>query len=231
MSTAAVSSSSIYQELQTYFQQRSGDIQQLGQALQEGDLTGAQQEYQTLQALGQGGPFANGDVFKVSQREQDFEAIGQALQTGDLAGAQQAFTELENTFHHSSQTTPPAEVVVVNLGGSASASAAGSAPSASASGESTQQPDSAAGSSPAAGNPEIVLNLGTASAGEQITIGVNNTGDGTEQVTVGVADAQNQNLEQIVLNLSQNSNEQIVLNFLNSSASSPAQGTSINTTA
>ncbi len=85
MSTTAVSSSSIYQELQAYFQQRSGEVAQLGQDLTSGNLTNAQQDFATLQSLGQGGPFANGDVFSPSnQREQDFTAIGQALQSGNL---------------------------------------------------------------------------------------------------------------------------------------------------
>ena len=231
MSTAAVSASSIYQQLQTFFQQRNQDLQQLGQDLRNGDLADAQQDYQTVQALGESGPFANGDVFKVSQRDQDFEAIGQALQSGDLTGAQQAFSELQSTYQSGSQNTSPVQTIVVNLGGAASASAAGSATSASASGDSTQQSASAAAPSSGSSGPEIVLNLGSASAGEQITIGVNNAGNGAEQVTIGIADGQNQKPEQIVLNLSQNSNEQIVLNFLNSSASSTSQGGSVNTTA
>ena len=60
MSTAAVSASSIYQELQTYFQARNSDLQQLGQALQSGDLAGAQQEFQAIQTLGQSGPSPTG---------------------------------------------------------------------------------------------------------------------------------------------------------------------------
>ncbi len=44
MSTAAVSSNSIYQELRSYFQQRRSDLQQLGKDLQSGDLSSAQQE-------------------------------------------------------------------------------------------------------------------------------------------------------------------------------------------
>src|SRR5271169_4151436 len=112
MSTAAVSTSSIYQELQTFFQQRGSDLQQLGQALQSGDLAGAQKEFSAIQSLGQSGPFASGDAFKSSQREQDFAAIGQALQSGDLAGAQQAFAQLQNTFHHQRSTEPPPSVVV-----------------------------------------------------------------------------------------------------------------------
>lgn len=99
MSTTPVSTGSIYQELQAYFQQRSSDISQLGQDLSSGNLTSAEQDFTTLQTLGQGGPFANGDVFAPkNQREQDFEAIGQALQSGNLSAAQQAFAQLESTF-------------------------------------------------------------------------------------------------------------------------------------
>src|ERR1035441_468434 len=63
MSIAAVSSSSIYQELQSFSQQRAADVQQLGKDLTAGNLANAQQDYTTLQTLGQSGPSANGDVF------------------------------------------------------------------------------------------------------------------------------------------------------------------------
>jgi len=229
MSTAAVSTSSIYQELQTFFQQRGSDLQQLGQALQSGDLAGAQKEFSAIQSLGQSGPFASGDAFKSSQREQDFAAIGQALQSGDLAGAQQAFAQLQNTFHHHHQQVseqPPA--VVVNLNAS---SPAASAPATSATSTSTDsQPTAASSTAPASGT-EIVLNLGNVTPGEQITIGVSNPGNGTEQVSIGVAQ-QNQAPEQITLNLNQNSNQQIILNLFNSTAaSSTAQGSGVNVTA
>ncbi len=103
MSIASVSSSSIYQELQAYFQQRTSDVSQLGQDITAGNLAGAQQDFATLQSLGQGGPFANGDVFAPrNQREQDFAAIGQALQAGDLSAAQQAFAQLQSTFKNGS---------------------------------------------------------------------------------------------------------------------------------
>ena len=49
MSTAAVSTSSINNGLQTYFQARQADLQKLGQALQSGDLTGAKQEISAIQ--------------------------------------------------------------------------------------------------------------------------------------------------------------------------------------
>jgi hypothetical protein len=106
MSTSAVSTSSIGNGLQTYFQARNSDLEKLGKALASGDLDAAKQEMSTIQTLGQSGPFANGDPFKISQREQAFEAIGQALQSGDLAGAQKAFAQLRSTFRHSPAPVP-----------------------------------------------------------------------------------------------------------------------------
>jgi hypothetical protein len=100
MSTSAISSSSIFQELQAYAQQRTADIQQLGKDLTAGNLANAQQDYATLQSLGQSGPSANSNVFGGSQRETALNAIGQALQSGDLAGAQQAFAQLQSTFQN-----------------------------------------------------------------------------------------------------------------------------------
>ncbi len=52
MSTSAVSSVSLHQKLDAYFGLRHRDLRQLGQALQTGDLTSAQQEYAALQNLG-----------------------------------------------------------------------------------------------------------------------------------------------------------------------------------
>jgi len=111
MSTSAVSSSSLYQQLQSYFQTRNSDQQQLGQALSSGNLANAQAAYNSITALGQEGPFASGNPFQVSQREQDFTAIGQALQSGDLAGAQQAFSTLQATFHGNTPKGPTAQPV------------------------------------------------------------------------------------------------------------------------
>jgi len=233
MSIAAVSSSLVYQQLQSYFQQRQSDLQQLGQSLQSGDLAGAQQEFSALQTLGQSGPFANGNDFKNSQRQQDFNAIGQALQSGDLAGAQQAFAQLQSTFQprqqQQSDETQPA--VVVNLSellSSASPAASSAAPSAAST--SAAQP-AAANSTASASGSEIVLNLGNLTPGEQISIGLSSGGNGSEQVTIGVAQP-NQNPEQITLNL--NPNQEIILNLLNSAASNsstPAQGSGVNVTA
>src|ERR1700722_6783535 len=89
---------SIYQQLQTYRQDRKADISQLGQDLQAGNLSAAQQDFSALTALGETGPSKNGQPFQRPDRAQDFNAIGQALQSGDLAGAQSAFTSLSGTF-------------------------------------------------------------------------------------------------------------------------------------
>jgi hypothetical protein len=203
MSTAAISSSSLFEQLQSYFQSRQSDLQQLGQDLQNGDLTDAQQEYSALQTLGQSGPFANGDVFQSSGREQDFNAIGEALQSGNVSDAQQAFAQLEGNFQS----------------GGATASGANSGSSASQS-----------------GGPEIVINLGNLTPGEQITIGVNNESNGSEQLTISVANQnQNESPEQATINLNANSNEQIVLNLINgnllNTSSTASQGSGLNVSA
>jgi hypothetical protein len=115
MSTAAVSSTSIFQELQSFYQNRQSDLKQLGDALQSGNLNGAQQAYTTLAQLGQDGPFANSEPFSKSSRAQAFNAVGEALQAGDLARAQTAFATL--TVSQSTTGTSATPATVVNLTG------------------------------------------------------------------------------------------------------------------
>jgi len=232
MSTAPISSASISPDLQTYLQARKTDLQQLGQALQSGDLAGAQQAYNAIQTLAQSGPFANSNAFKVSQRQQDFAAIGQALQSGDLAGAQQAFAQLGSTFQRSTGVVSPqtSPAVIVNISDVATAAppTATSTSTPPPTVENTTPSPSSATTATGSG-PEIILNLGNSSGPEQITIGFNNSSSG-EQVTIAVSNQQNQNPEQITLNLGQNTNQQIVLNLLNSSATASTGG-SVNVSA
>ena len=98
MSTTPVASNSIYNELQTFFDHRRSDLQQLAKDLKSGDLTAAQQDYQTLQSLGQSGPFADGGPFGAANREQHFEDIGAALNSGDLTAARRVLLALHQTF-------------------------------------------------------------------------------------------------------------------------------------
>jgi len=209
MSTSAVSSSSLSQQLQQYFQTRHTDLSQLKQALGSGDLNAAQSAFNNIVSLGQNGPFSNGQPFLVNQREQAFTAVGQALQNGDLAGAQQAFAALGSTFAPQA-TTPVNSVPNQGTGG---AQAAGPAPT----------------------QPEIVVNLsgaGSSTNPEQITINISNAASGGgEQVSLSVGN-QGSNAQQISFNLGANSNEEIVLNLLGaSSASSSTTGSSTTSTA
>ncbi len=64
-----------------------------------------------------------------------------------------------------------------------------------------------------------MLNLANLPAGEQITIDLSGASNGMEQLSISAANSQGQSDGQIQLNLAQNSNEQIVLNLFNSSAS------------
>ena len=84
------SSSSLYADNVQSFQQRRSAFQQLGQALQSGDLGAAQSAYNLLTQ--------NASTSAASQTNplsQDFSAIGQALQSGDLKGAQSAFAKFQ----------------------------------------------------------------------------------------------------------------------------------------
>ncbi len=121
MSTPAVSSLSIFQELQSFYQNRQTDLKQLGSALQSGDLAGAQQAYSALAVLGEGGPFANSEPFAKSSRAQAFNTLGEALQAGDLARAQASFATLTANQGNSATSAQAASAsipaAVVNLTG------------------------------------------------------------------------------------------------------------------
>jgi hypothetical protein len=179
MSTSAVSSSSLSQQLEQYFQTRRSDLQQLGQALAQGNLAGAQTAYNNIVQLGQNGPAANGDPFLIQSREQDFQAIGQALQSGDLAGAQQAFATLRNSAIQQAQSQDP----------TAGSTNSGAGP------EIVLNLSGTSGSSP----EQITININPEQGGgEQLQIGVGAQGTNPQQVTLNLAPNSN---EEIVLNL------------------------------
>jgi hypothetical protein len=204
MSTAAVSSSSPNLQLQQYFHTRQTDLHQLGQALGTGDLAGAQSAFQAIAKLGQSGPFSAGAPFSNSQREQDFTAIGQALQSGNLSAAQQAFSSLKSTFEKNGGQPPQ-----------------------------VQNPLTTNPGAPSPLGPEIVVNLsnsGSSTSPEQITINLNQTSGGGEQVSLSFGQ-QGSNPQQVTFNLGPNSNEEIVLNLGQpSSTSSTSSGASSGTT-
>ncbi len=190
MSTSAVSNTSLNQQLTQYFQTRQTDLQQLGQALRSGDLAGAQTAYNNITTLGQSGPFAGGNPFRVNQREQDFTAVGQALQSGDLAGAQEAFDTLRSTFPGASGVVDPPTA----------------SPASSTGPEIVLNLSNGSGSS--------------SSSPEQITVNISNAANGGgEQISLSVG-SPGGNTQQISFNLGANSNEQIVVNLMGESSSS-----------
>ena len=137
MATAAVSSSSLQQTLESYVQQRGTDLQQLGQALESGDLTAAQSAYSALKTLAQNGPFSDSHAFNLTRRQSEFAAIGRDLESGNLTAARRAFAELRGNRAsdpagaEGSQTVPPAVVIEISVQGAAAADAAASSAAAS----------------------------------------------------------------------------------------------------
>ena len=82
---------------QKYLAERRPEVKQLQEALQSGDLSGAEAAYNNLVSLGKSVLHQN-NPFVWTNRAADFSAIGGALQSGDLSAAQQAFSALESTF-------------------------------------------------------------------------------------------------------------------------------------
>jgi hypothetical protein len=240
MSTSAVSSSSLNQQIQQYFHTRQSDLHDLGQALGTGDLAGAQTEYSSIAQLGQTGPFSSGNAFSNPQREADFTAIGTALQSGDLTAAQQAFSNLKSTFENNNGGQPapiatpiltaaPSSVgpeIIINLSsGSTSASSTGST---STSGTSVPVATPILTAAPSSASPEIVINLGSSGSSnpEEITLNLNSNSSGGEQVSLSIGQQGATNPQQIQFNLPANSNEEIVLNLGASSTGSNSTTTS-----
>ncbi len=109
MSISSISSS-LSQGWQNVAQQRRQDFSQLSQALQSGDLAGAQRAYanlQTLQPDGQSGSNL-GSNSNANPIQNDFSQLGQALASGNLSQAQSAFSQLQSdiksTFQQSGST-------------------------------------------------------------------------------------------------------------------------------
>jgi ribosomal protein S20 len=77
----------------------------LAQALQSGDLQGAQQAFTTIQSawsarLTQTSPNTQSTNGSNTTVQNAFSSLGQALQSGNLQGAQQAFNTLQSAVQH-----------------------------------------------------------------------------------------------------------------------------------
>jgi hypothetical protein len=98
---------------------RRQDFTQLGNALQSGNLQGAQQAFSSLEQLQGGqssssssgstssassGPGTTGTGGPANPIANDFAALGQALSSGDLTQAQSAFSQLQTDVQAAKQS-------------------------------------------------------------------------------------------------------------------------------
>ncbi len=104
MSDLSVSSAvgSTQQSQQSQWSQTKSLFEELGKALQSGDMAGAQQVYTALQQNAPQGALSQ--VRQGSSGPSPFAALGQALQSGNLAGAQQAYAQIQQA--RASQQSP-----------------------------------------------------------------------------------------------------------------------------
>jgi hypothetical protein len=96
------------------------DFQNLGKALQSGNLSDAQQAFATLQQDIPGSSQSQGSQGSNSSN-QEMQDLGSALQSGDLSGAQKAFAQMQKTgkghghHHHQSSQQPDTSGTDANL--------------------------------------------------------------------------------------------------------------------
>jgi hypothetical protein len=76
-------------------QKAKDDFNQLGQALQSGDLASAQAAFQALQNDASKLKADAAASAKSDKVQQDLATVGKALQNGDVSGAQDAFAKLQ----------------------------------------------------------------------------------------------------------------------------------------
>lgn len=112
MTVSAISANSYLQNIASSSAQQPSSgastrsaFKSLAQALQSGDLQGAQQAFKTIQGawsarLTQTSPNTQSTNGSNTTVQNAFASLGQALQSGDLQGAQQAFSTLQNAVQH-----------------------------------------------------------------------------------------------------------------------------------
>lgn len=123
MSISSITSGTMMpQDFQNIRQQQRQDFSQLAQALQDGDLTGAQKAYSDLQSLlpsnNQSGTNTNTNSGSPQNPIQsDFAALGKALSSGDLSQAQSEFSQLQTDLKNAYQNQSGIPGLGVHRGG------------------------------------------------------------------------------------------------------------------
>jgi hypothetical protein len=92
-----------FQNSQSGFGQIKNEFQQLGQDLQAGNLSYAQQDFATLSQGLTGGNQSSGAANTTSPLTQAINQLGQDLQAGNLSAAQQDFTTLQEDVQQIAQ--------------------------------------------------------------------------------------------------------------------------------
>ena len=122
---------------QSTIAQRKQYFNALSQALQSGDLAGAQKAYASLQQLtpnGSQNSTTTTGATGTNSTQSDFSALGQALQSGDLTGAQKAFSQVQQDMptahaghhhHHHSKTSNASATTQDTSGTTSSSSTSG----------------------------------------------------------------------------------------------------------
>jgi len=104
MSVSGISSSSWFnyntQSVQNNLQQFRQEFQQLGQDLQAGNLSSAQQDFATLQQAGRLG--SSTSTSQSNSIAQQFNQLSQDLQSGNLSAAQQDYTTIQQDLQSQS---------------------------------------------------------------------------------------------------------------------------------
>jgi len=107
MSASAILSSSFSnydnQTVQNRMQQFRQEFQQLGEDLQSGNLSAAQQDFATLQQLGPQGNSTTSSAQSSNPIAQAFNQLAQDLQSGNLSAAQQDYSNIQQDFQNQAQ--------------------------------------------------------------------------------------------------------------------------------
>jgi hypothetical protein len=107
MSVSGIFSSNLFgssrQSVNNNQQQFQQEFQQLGQDLQSGNVTAAQQDFATLQQVG---PQASSTLSRQGDDSivQAFAQLGQDLQSGNVSGAQKDYTNVKQDFQNAAHT-------------------------------------------------------------------------------------------------------------------------------
>ncbi len=105
MSVGSVSTSSVYQYGNNSGSQKRQDFNALSQALQSGDLSGAQAAFSSMTQKFQGATAPTASASSTDdKRAADFSQLSDALKTGDLGAAQKAFASLKQDAQSVSAT-------------------------------------------------------------------------------------------------------------------------------